>query len=36
MLVNLLMVAVGGVMLIIGIVFKLGKEDLIPELSDYR
>lgn len=35
MLVNLLMVAVGGVMLIIGIVFKLGKEDLIPELSDY-
>lgn len=33
-LVNLLMVAVGGVMLIIGIVFKLDKEDLI-ELSDY-
>jgi len=34
-IVNLLMLAVGGVMLIIGIVFKLGKEDLIPELSGY-
>lgn len=34
-IVNLLMLAVGGVMLIIGIVFKLGKDDLIPKLSEY-
>jgi len=34
-IVNLLMMAVGGVMLITGIVFKLGKEDLVPQLSDY-